>query len=377
MSVFLTIYIYKKIIVKVDLRIIKMISNEILFFGSFIVFVLGVLILDLGVFSKESKPVTFKVAATWSLVWILFALSFYTFLNFYGHIIHGIYNFDKLNEVASKYASHLVIDPTNFELSMDNYRHNQALEFITGYLVEYALSVDNIFVIMLIFSSFNVREKFYKKILFWGILGAIVMRFAFIFSGAALISRFEWILYLFGGLLIFSGGKMFFAGEDDESIDTDKHPIVKFCTKYFPVFPKYVRDNFTIRRKGVLMITPLFVVLLIVEATDLIFAIDSVPAVFAVTKDPYIVFFSNIFAILGLRSMFFFLANILPLFHYLKTGLACLLIFIGLKMLTPHEWLHTLGLGTSASLYVIIAILGGSIILSLVFPKKHTKKVVA
>jgi tellurite resistance protein TerC len=352
-----------------------MVSNEFLFFGSFIVFVLGILTLDLGVFSKESKPVTFKVAATWSVVWIIFALSFYAFLNFYGHIIHGIYSFDKLIEVTTNYAQHVVIDTTNFELSMAHYRQNLALEFITGYLVEYALSVDNIFVIMLIFSSFNVREKFYKKILFWGILGAIVMRFAFIFSGAALISRFDWILYLFGALLVFSGGKMFFSGEEDEAIDTDKHPIVKFCTKYFPVFPKYVKDHFVIKRKGKNMITPLFVVLLIVEFTDLIFAVDSVPAVFAVTKDPYIVFFSNIFAILGLRSMFFFLANILPLFHYLKTGLACLLIFIGLKMLVPHDILHEIGWSTVTSLYVIIGILGSSIILSLVFPKKkHEKK---
>jgi tellurite resistance protein TerC len=345
-------------------------SNELLFFGAFIVFVLGILMLDLGVFSKESKPVTFRVAATWSVVWILFALSFYTFLSFYGHIIHGIYDFEKLQYVSTKYAQHFTIDLNDFDRSIQNYRSNQALEFITGYLVEYALSVDNIFVMMLIFSSFVVREKFYKKVLFWGILGAIIMRFTFIFSGAALIDKFDWVLYLFGGLLIFSGGKMFFAGDEDEAIDTDKHPIVKFCTKYFPVFPKYVQDNFFIRRAGKLMITPLFVVLLIVEFTDLIFAIDSVPAVFAVTKDPYLVFFSNIFAILGLRSMFFFLANILPLFHYLKTGLACLLIFIGAKMLVPHHYLHEIGFGTSASLYVILFILGSSIILSLVFPKK-------
>jgi tellurite resistance protein TerC len=284
--------------------------------------------------------------------------------------VHGIYDYDKLIKVASKYNVHLRFDNLSFNEALILYRSNQALEFITGYLVEYALSVDNIFVMMLIFSSFGVREKYYKKVLFWGILGAIVMRFAFIFSGSALISRFEWILLLFGVLLVYTGGKMFFSKEEDESIDPDKHPVVRFATKYFPVFPKYVKDYFLVRKKGKLMITPLFVVLLIVEFTDLIFAIDSVPAVFAVTKDPYIVFFSNIFAILGLRSMFFFLANVLPLFHYLKTGLAFLLIFIGLKMLL-HDWLNNIGFTTAHSLFIIVGILGSSIIGSLLFPPKH------
>lgn len=345
-------------------------SNEFLFFSVFIVFVVGVLLLDLGVFSKESKAVTFKIAATWSVIWILFALSFYTFLNFYGHIVHGIYDLDKLQLIAGQYNEHLDFSNLNYEDAIAKYRQNQSLEFITGYLVEYALSVDNIFVMMLIFSSFGVREKFYKKVLFWGILGAIIMRFTFIFSGAALISRFDWILYIFGCLLVYTGIKMFLSKEEDETIDPDKHPVVRFATKYFPVFPKYVKDYFFIQRKSKLMITPLFVVLLIVEFTDLIFAIDSVPAVFAVTKDPYIVFFSNIFAILGLRSMFFFLANVLPMFHYLKTGLAFLLIFIGAKMLA-HDWLHHVGFTTAHSLFVIVGILGGSIILSLLLPPKE------
>ncbi|MDX2194899.1 MAG: TerC/Alx family metal homeostasis membrane protein [Cytophagales bacterium] len=350
-----------------------MFSNEFIFFAGFILFVVSILLIDLGVFSKESKAVTFKVAAIWSVIWILCALSFYTFLNFYGHIIHGIYDIEKLQFVVSKYHKHLIINPSDFAESLSQYRAVQSLEFITGYLVEYALSVDNIFVMMLIFSSFNVREKYYKKVLFWGILGAIIMRFTFIFSGSALISRFDWILYIFGVLLVFTGGKMFFSKEEDETIDTEKHPIVKFCTKYFPVFPKYVSDRFFIKRKSKFMITPLFVVILIIEFTDLIFAIDSVPAVFAVTKDPYIVFFSNIFAILGLRSMFFFLANVLPLFHYLKTGLAFLLIFIGLKMLV-HEFLSHIGFTTAHSLYVIIGILGLSIATSLLFPPKHKEE---
>ncbi|MFN0050289.1 MAG: TerC/Alx family metal homeostasis membrane protein [Cytophagales bacterium] len=344
-------------------------SNELIFFSSFIFAVVSVLLLDLGVFSKESKPVTFKVAAIWSGIWIALALLFYTFLLFNGNIVHGIYDFDKLKEVTGKYNEHLDFSAMTFDQAIVAYRSNQALEFITGYLVEYALSVDNIFVMMLIFASFGVREKFYKKVLFWGILGAIVMRFTFIFSGSALISRFEWILYIFGLLLLYTGAKMFLSKDEDEKMDPDKHPIVLFSTKYFPVFPKYVKDYFFILRKGKTMITPLFVVLLIVEFTDLIFAVDSVPAVFAVTKDPYIVFFSNIFAILGLRSMFFFLANVLPMFHYLKTGLAFLLIFIGAKMLAK-DYLHEIGFSTAHSLYVIVLILGSSIIFSLVFPPK-------
>lgn len=345
-----------------------MMSNELMFFSTFIVFVVGILLLDLGVFSKEDKPVTFKVAATWSIIWIIFAISFYAFLKFNGSIIHGIESTEKLNLVVTKYASHVELNGANFEENISIFQNNQALEFITGYLVEYALSVDNIFVIMLIFTSFGVREKFYKKVLFWGILGAIIMRFTFIFSGSALISRFEWILAVFGAFLVYTGAKIFFSKDDDEEMDTEKNPIVKFCTKFFPVFPKYVGHNFFIKKAGKVMITPLFVVLLIVEFTDLVFAMDSVPAVFAVTKDPYIVFFSNTFAILGLRSMFFFLANILPLFHHLKTGLAVLLIFIGAKMLVK-EFFH-IDIDITTSLFAILGILGSSIAASFIFPKK-------
>jgi len=248
-----------------------------------------------------------------------------------------------------------------------------SLEFITGYLIEYALSVDNIFVIILIFSSFGVSEKYFKKVLFWGILGAVVMRFIFIFAGAALLQQFSWIMYIFGGFLVFTGLRMFF-DKGDEEIDTSNHPVVKLASKYFKVFPRYVGDKFFIRRKGVLMMTPLFVVVLIIEFTDLIFAVDSVPAVFSVTKDPYIVFFSNIFAILGLRSMFFFLASIMHLFHFLKYGLAVLLTFIGTKMLA-HSWLKEVGFTNTYSLYVILSILVLSIVASLLFPKKKTEVV--
>jgi tellurite resistance protein TerC len=244
-----------------------------------------------------------------------------------------------------------------------------ALEFITGYLIEYALSVDNIFIIILIFSSFKVKEQFYKKVLFWGILGAIVMRFSFIFLGSALMQEFEWILYIFGGFLTLTGIKMFFDRDEEDEIDSINHPVVKFASKYFNVYPRYVGSHFFVKKLGKTLITPLFVVLMIIEFTDLIFAVDSVPAVFAVTKDPFLVFFSNIFAILGLRSMFFFLSNIMHLFHYLKLGLAFLLIFIGLKML-GHHLLEEIGFKNAYSLYIILTILAGSVVASLVFPKK-------
>lgn len=251
-----------------------------------------------------------------------------------------------------------------------------SLEFITGYLLEYALSVDNIFVIILIFASFGVRPKYYKKVLFWGVLGAILMRFVFIFVGSALIQRFEWIIYLFGVLLVYQGGKIFFQGDEDETIDPAKHPVVKFASKYFSVFPRYVYEHFFVKKKGKWLVTPLFVVVLIVEFTDLIFAVDSVPAVFSVTKDPYVVFFSNIFAIMGLRSMFFFLSNIMGLFRFLKYGLGVLLVFIGGKMLA-HVPLEEMGFKTVYSLYVILGILAVSILASVIFPEKEKVKEIA
>lgn len=293
-----------------------MISNEVLFFIGFIVFILGMLMLDLGVFSKKSHVVSFKEAAIWSFTWVTVAIIFFLLIRNYGHIIHGISNFDELKAVVTKYSSHngsIKLNPNDYQQSLENYRNVISIEFITGYLLEYSLSFDNIFVIILIFVSFKVNESYYKKVLFWGILGAIIMRFLFIFLGSALIQNEvigKWIFYIFGGFLLFSGAKMFFDGDDDEAIETDKHPIVRLASRYFSVFPRYVGDRFFIQKYGRIQITPLFVVLLIIEFTDLIFAVDSVPAVFGVTKDPYIVFFSNIFAILGLRSMFFFLVKL-------------------------------------------------------------------
>lgn len=327
------------------------------------------LLLDLGVFNKKDHVVKFGEAATWTVAWIVLALVFYVIINTHGDLIHGVNNYAELEAIQSKYASHIQLIPGNFGESLEIYRKNMSLEFITGYLLEYALSVDNIFVIILIFSSFGVRAKYYKKVLFWGVLGAIIMRFLFIFLGSALMQRFEWIILVFGVLLVYQGGKIFFEGNGDEKIDPSKHPVVKFTSKYFPVFPRYVREHFFVLKKGKWMLTPLFVVVLIVEFTDLIFAVDSVPAVFSVTKDPYIVFFSNIFAIMGLRSMFFFLSNIMGLFRFLKYGLGVLLVFIGGKMLA-HTYLESIGFETVYSLYVILGILAVSILASVIFPEK-------
>lgn len=346
-------------------------SNEILFFSSFLVFVALMIFMDLGVFSKGNHVVKFKEAATWSVVWVLCASAFYLIIDTNGDLIHGIKNMGDLQLLHKKYADHVHIIPEDYAQSLQNYRDNMSLEFITGYLVEYALSVDNIFVLILVFSSFGVREKYFKKVLFWGIMGAIVLRCIFIFIGSALIQKFGWIIYLFGAFLAYTGVRMFFEGDEDEKIEAEKHPVVKILSKFLPIFPRYVGENFFIKKDGKWMATPLFVVLMIIEFTDLIFAVDSVPAVFAVTKDPYIVFFSNIFAVLGLRSMFFFLANILHIFHYLNYGLALLLTYIGVKMLA-HNWLKEIGFTNSHSLYIIISILAISILASLLFPKKET-----
>lgn len=344
-------------------------TNEILFIASFAVFIVLMLAFDLGVFNKKDHIIKYKEALIMSLIWVCCALGFYVLISLHGEWIHGINSMERLQEVTIANKHNITLIPTDFISSLEIYKNNLALEFITGYLIEYALSVDNIFVIVLIFTAFNVREKYYHRVLFWGILGAILMRFLFIFLGATMIREFEWILYIFGAFLVYTGVMMFIKRNDEEKIETENHPAVKFASKIFKVYPKYVGKNFFIKRKGVQMITPLFIVLIVIEFTDLIFAVDSIPAIFSVTKDPYIVFFSNIFAILGLRSMFFLLVNIIHQFHYLKVGLAFLLTFIGVKMLA-HDWLHSIGFETVHSLIVIVSILTLSIVASLVFPKK-------
>lgn len=344
-------------------------TNEFLFISGFLLFIVLVLSLDLGLFSKTEKVISLKQAGIMSLIMVSLALGFYFFLLVEGHQLHGVSNYQKLAQVVKQHQHQITLVPNNFAESLKIYNQNLGLEFLTGYVIEYALSVDNIFVIVLIFSAFAVPEKYYHRVLFWGILGAILMRFVFIFVGSALINQFAWVLYIFGAFLVFTGLKMFFSKEEDDEIDPENHKVVKLASKYFAIHPKYEGKRFFYKVHGKKFITPLFLVLLIVEFTDLIFAVDSIPAIFSVTKDPYIVFFSNIFAIMGLRSMFFLLVNIIHKFHYLKTGLAILLTFIGVKMLA-HHYLQLWGFTTQHSLLIILFILTVSVVASLIFPKK-------
>ncbi len=344
-------------------------SNELIFAGCFLLFIVLMLAIDLGVFNKKDHAVSLKEAAIMSFIWVSLAIGMYFVLLSEGQELHGIRDYAHLLEIVKNHQHNITLIPGNFTESLHIYNQNLALEFLTGYVIEYALSVDNIFVMVLVFSAFGVNEKYYHRVLFWGIVGAVIMRFLFIFLGAALINEFSWILYLFGLFLVYTGITMFLSRNEDEKIDPENHRVVKFASKYFSVHPQFEGNKFFVRRNGKRLITPLFLVLLVVEFTDLIFAVDSIPAIFAVTKDPYIVFFSNIFAILGLRSMFFLLVNIIHKFHYLKTGLSFLLVFIGVKMLA-HDWLHDLGFTTSHSLLIILFILTVSIVASLLFPKK-------
>jgi tellurite resistance protein TerC len=345
-------------------------THELLFFGGFIVFIILMLAIDLGFFSKENKEVKLKQAAIMSGIWVFFALSFYVILRIWGHELHNIQNFDQLLEVSERNFHNLKFNLNDFQGSLQLYKNNLALEYITGYVVEYALSVDNIFVMVLIFSSFGVDPKYYHRVLVWGILGAVILRFVFIFLGSALISEFSWVLYVFGVFLVYSGFMMFLNRNEEEKLDTENHKLVKFASRFFRVYPQFVNDRFFHHIDGKRYITPLFLVLIMIEASDIIFAVDSIPAIFSITQDPYIVFFSNIFAILGLRSMFFLLVNVIHKFHYLKTGLSFLLVYIGLKMLLEH-WLAEWGFTTTHSLIIILGILSISIVASLVFPKKE------
>lgn len=343
--------------------------NELIFISGFIVFILIMMAIDLGLFGKTDKPVSMKQAGIMSAVWVSLALGFYALIFQYGHLLHHIDSFASLQQINIKNFHHLKINPGDFAGSLNLYRKNLALEFISGYVVEYALSVDNIFVMVLIFTAFAVNPKYYHKVLLWGIIGAIVMRFLFIFLGATLIAQFHWILYLFGAFLVYTGVVMFINRNEEDEIDPENHRIVKFASKYFAVHPRFEGSKFFIKIDGKKLITPLFLVLMIIEVTDLVFAVDSIPAIFSITKDPYIVFFSNIFAILGLRSMFFLLVNIIEKFHYLKIGLSVLLAFIGLKMLAAN-YVEQIGLTTGNSLIIILLILVVSVVASLLFPKK-------
>lgn len=355
-------------------------TSELLFLGGFIVFIVAILIVDMLAIDRKAHVVSIKEAGAWTAVWIILALSFSVFLWFFGDMVHGIHNFQDLQAVASRYASHLRLNPSDFEASLQQYRHYMTISYISGYLIEKTLSVDNLFVMMMIFASFKVEKKEYQHVLNWGILGAIVLRFVFIFAGAAIIQRFDWVLLIFGAFLIYSAVKMFLDHGKQKPIDVDEHPLVRFLSRHFHVYPRFAGDRFFVRAvkkggdyhlvergmKGLLCMTPLFVTVVVIEFSDLIFAFDSIPAVFSVSLDPYVVFFSNIFAILGLRAMFFLLAAVADKFRYLKPGVSLLLLFIGVKLLL-HEYVEIDALW---SLGFIIAVLVVSIGASILLPEK-------
>ena len=298
----------------------------------FNLFVLSMLAVDLGVFHRRAHKVSIKEATIWSVVWISLAMLFNL----------GLYLFwDKLSP-ASNYSN-----------------SEAALAFFTGYLIEKSLSVDNIFVFVLIFSFFAVPAIYQHRVLFWGILGALLMRGALIVVGAVLLKEFHWIIYIFGAFLICTGIRM--ALHRNEEMHPEQNPLIKLLRRIMPVTENYEADHFFIRRAGKLMATPLFLVLLIVETTDLIFAVDSIPAIFAVTNDPFLVYTSNVFAILGLRSLYFLLAGVIDKFYYLKLGLSAVLTFVGTKMVIVDFYKIPVGL----SLGAIASILGISVIASL------------
>ncbi|MCX6246115.1 MAG: TerC/Alx family metal homeostasis membrane protein [Bacteroidetes bacterium] len=347
-------------------------TYEIIAFSGFLLFIMLMLSLDLGIFNRKSHALSFREALLWTFFWVGLAIGFYLLLRFFGNELHGIKTNADIQSLVIRYHHPLRTINPDHSIAIADYNRNLSLEFITGYLIEYSLSVDNIFVIIMIFLSFNIEQRYYHRVLFWGILGAILMRFLFIFVASALISRFEWILIIFGVILVILGFKMgweFFSGKVAELIDTEHHPVVKFLSKYFSVTRDKTGHHFWVRREGKILITPLLIVLIIIEFSDVLFAVDSVPAVFSVTRDPLIVFFSNIFAILGLRSLFFLVMNVMNRFRFLKLGLACLLSFIGVKMV------FQISISTNHSLGIIIGILSVFIILSMIFPGKKEKTI--
>ena len=296
-------------------------ATSIWFWVAFSGFLLFMLALDLGVFHRKAHEVRLKEAAAWSAVWVALALAFNA----------GLY---------------VWVGPV------------PAMEFLTGYLVEKSLSVDNIFVIAMIFSYFAVPSLYQHRVLFWGVLGALAMRAVFIGMGAYVLERWHWIIYIFGGILLFTGLKMAF--REEKPFDGDRDPVVRLARRFVPLTTRYDGQRFWTKENGKRVATPLFLVLLLVEFTDLVFAVDSIPAIFAITQDPFLVFTSNAFAILGLRSMYFLLAGIMHRFVYLKYGLAAVLVFVGAKMML----LDVYKIPTAVSLGVVTGLLALSVVAS-------------
>lgn len=345
------------------------IPTEIVLMAAFLILIIAVLMIDLLLVGRNSHIVSTREALAWSSVWFALSMGFFVFLKYYGHLLHGIDTPEELTEVISKYGSGLKFKTTDFEGMLAEYRNNMSMGYLAGYFIEQTLSIDNVFVILLVLQSFTVPQKNYKTVLFWGVLGAIILRFIFIFAGAALIHKFSWILYVFGAFLIFQGGKILFNKEDEKKDPHDSF-VVKFFSKYLNISKDYHGDKFAYKYNKKVIFTPLMVVVVLVEFTDVIFALDSIPAVFSVSLDPFVVFFSNIFAIIGLRSLFFLLANMVDKFRFLGVGVSVLLIFVGLKLLA-HSWLDEIGFKTSYSLYFIAATLVLSVLFSIIFPEKE------
>lgn len=304
-----------------------MIDNTYLWIG-FNVFVLIMLALDLGVFHRKSHEVNIKEALIWSFVWFALAMVFN----------YGVYEY--MGKV-------------------------KALEFFTGYVLEKSLSVDNIFVFILVFSFFKVPPQYQHKVLFWGILGALVMRVILIFSGVALLTKFHWLIYVFGAFLVFTGIKMLL--QKDSHVQPDKNILVRLFKKIYPVTNDYHGDKFFVKIDAKSFATPMFVVLLVIEFTDLVFAVDSIPAILAITNDTFIVYTSNVFAILGLRSLYFALSGVMKYFRFLKVGLSVILVFVGIKMIIVDFFKFPIML----SLGIIISILLISVLASIIKPKEE------
>ncbi|MBW3623468.1 MAG: TerC family protein [Armatimonadetes bacterium] len=296
--------------------------NQPIIWIAFTAAILFLLLLDLGVFHRKNQRVSLREAATWTIIWVSLAMAFNLLIFFWQG-------------------------------------PKPALEYLTGYLIEKSLSVDNIFVFVMLFSYFRVPEALQHRVLFWGIIGAIVMRATLILIGAALIARFHWVIYIFGAFLVITGLRLFFHKE--EEIHPENNPVFNLFRRLFPLTPDYVDGKFFVREAGRLFATPLALVLVMIETTDLVFALDSIPAIFGITRDPFIVYSSNIFAILGLRSLYFLLAGVIGMFRYLQVGLSGVLIFIGVKMLISGFY-H---IPIVASLGVVFAILATSILTSL------------
>ena len=315
----------------------------------FISLILVLLALDLGVFHREAKAVSVREAFAWTAVWVTVAISFSIFVHFaYENHLFGIGG---------------TPDPVD---GMINDGRLALVKYLTGYVIEWSLSVDNVFVMAMIFSSLRIPAEYQHRVLFWGILGAMVMRGVMILIGAQLVARYHWILLVFGVFLIITAIRMAVQKDDHEDADPSKGFVLRTVRRFFPVSAKYNGSHFTAIENGRRVLTPLAVALVLVETTDLIFAVDSIPAIFAITTDPFIVYTSNVFAILGLRALYFLLAGVIHKFHYLKLGLSIVLVFVGTKMLL-EDVLH---IPIGISLGVVAGVLAISVIASLLFPKE-------